>query len=246
MSRYAETALVRGLNYLAETQAAISHNLANVDTASFKRRAPQAVLAGESFDTMLGARLPMIRYAENTDFSVGNTHDTGNRFDIALAENTWLRVQDPKGRTYLTRDGRMQLDNAGYLVTANGLRYLDQTGNPIQLADAEGAPSEMTIAANGQIADPQSGRVWGPIGVFKVPNQNALLPQGSGLFVDTAAQRLELQPSGLQQGYQEGSNVDSLQELVQMILVQHNFAATQRALGSVGRMQDRLIETINR
>ncbi len=246
MTGYAEQALVRGLGYLADTQAAIAHNLANVDTVGFKRRAPQAVESTQSFASVLGERLPMVTYHEGTDFSPGTSRQTGNNFDLALADGTWLRVQDGKGRTFLTRDGQMQLDSDGHLVTHGGLRYLDQSGSPIQLNDGDAAPSQLAIAPNGQVSDPQSGQTWGPLGIFKVPDQQALVPQGAGLYLDPENQPLQLFASGAQQGYQEGSNVDSLQELVQMILVQRSFGATQRALGSIGRMQDRLIENVNR
>ncbi len=246
MSRYAELALVRGLNFLAESQAAIAHNLANVDTAAFKRRAPIAAADSMSFDTVLGQQLPMVDYREGTDFRVGGTRETGSRLDVALAEGTWLRVQDPKGRTYLTRDGQMQFDNEGYLVTHGGLRYLDQTGSPLQLNAGGATPNQLDIAPNGQVSDPTNGQTWGPLGIFKVPDQQALTPQGAGLFVDAKNQQLELAPGGLQQGYRETSNVDTLQELVQMILVQRSFSATQRALTGVGRMQDALIQNVSR
>lgn len=246
MSGYSEMALVRGLRYLAESQAAIAHNLANVDTAGFKRRAPLAVEAPQSFDTMLGQKLPLIRYTESTDFQIGTARETGNKFDVALGEQSWLRVADDKGHTWLTRDGQMQLDVEGNLVTHGGLRYLDQAGNPIRVGDGDTPPADIVISPNGQISDPTSGQTFGPLGVFKVRDQQALIPQGAGLYTDTKNQQLELVAAGVQQGYREGSNVDSLQELVQMILVQRGFSATERALSSIGRMQDQLIANVSR
>src|SRR5262245_7431287 len=246
MTGYAETALIRGLHCLAETQAAIAHNLANVDTAGFKRRAPMAIEDAQSFATMLGEKLPLVRYGERTDFTLGNAHQTGNRFDVALGQDTWFRVQDAQGHVYLTRDGQMQLDSDGRLVTHAGLRYLDQNGNPLQLNSGDTQPGEFAVAPNGQVSDPTTGQTWGPIGIFRVAQPQALQPQGAGLYSDPDNQRLELVAAGAQQGYQEASNVDSLQELVQMILVQRSFSATQRALGGVGRMQDRLIDNVNR
>ena len=75
---------------------------------------------------------------------------------------------------------------------------------------------------------------------------NALVPVGSGNFQDPGKQKLEVVSDGVRQGYQEGSNVDSLQELVQMIVVQRSFTATQKALGSVGRMQESLVQNLSR
>ncbi|MGE3173679.1 MAG: flagellar hook-basal body protein [Planctomycetota bacterium] len=246
MTRYAEIALVRGLGYLAEAQGAITHNLANVDTAGFKRRAPVAVESGRAFDTVLGERMPMVRYGEVADWSQGTARETGNRLDVALGQGTWLRVQDGQGRTYLTRDGSMQIDAQGRLVTRDGMRYLDQGGNTITLDGEGGAPADVAIAPNGQLSDPRTGQTWGPLGVFEVADPRALMPQGGGLYTVPDDVALKLQPEGVQQGFQEGSNVDSLQELVQMIIVQRSFSATQKALTGIGRMQDQLIQNINR
>ena len=67
-----------------------------------------------------------------------------------------------------------------------------------------------------------------------------------GLYVDPNNQRTTPAGDGLQQGFLEGSNVDSLQELVQMIAVERSFAATQKALSGMTRLQDNLITNILR
>lgn len=245
MARYSETALVRGLHFLGEAQAAIANNLANLETASYKRRSPVAGTSA-TFQRVLDQRLPTVRYGEVADFQPGTVRQTDNPMEVALTEGAFLRVQDGKGRTYLTRDGQMSIDAQGRLVTHEGLRYLDVNGNPIQLGLGEESPTSLTIAPNGQISDAQRGTAYGQLGMFRVPDVHKLVPVGSGNYEDLGKQKLEPAQSGLQQGYQEGSNVDSLQELVQMIVVQRSFSATQKALGSVGRMQDNLVANLNR
>lgn len=246
MVNYAEVSLVRGLAWLAEAQAAISHNLANVDTANFKRRAPQAIAAQNDFAAVLGSRLPTVRYQEHTNWQPGNSRETGHRLDVALDGQSWFRVQDAGGRVFYTRDGSLQIDKDGRLVTANGMSYLDQAGQPIQLGAGEDTPNELAIAPNGSLTDPLTGQTWGPLGVWKLADTNSLTPAGTGLFTDPSGQQAQLVADGVQQGYQEGSNVDSLQELVQMIVVQRSFAGTQRALSGVGRMQESLINNMLR
>jgi flagellar basal body rod protein FlgG len=246
MSGYAETALVKGMHFLAESQAAISNNLANLETASYKRRTPVALESASSFERVLGERMPTVRYGEVSDWKQGSLRETGSQLELALSEGSWLRVQDGKGRVFLTRDGQMQLDSQGGLVNNEGFRYLDQNGSPILLGTGEQSPTELSISNSGQISDPTTGQVWGPLGVFKVRDPNALVPVGSGNFQDPGKQKLEVVSDGVRQGYQEGSNVDSLQELVQMIVVQRSFTATQKALGSVGRMQESLVQNLSR
>lgn len=246
MTDYAQLSLVRSMSFLAESQSAIANNLANVDTASYKRRAPVATDSQRLFDRVLGAYMPTVQYTERTDFTQGTMRETGNPMEFALAQDTWMRVQDQSGKTYLTRNGRMQIDQQGRLTTDDGLRYLDQGGNPIVVGSGESAPSQISISPNGQVSDPTSGQAWGPIGVFRVNDPQAIRPAGAGKFEDMSRQQLQLVADGVQQGFQEGSNVDSLQELVQMIVVQRSFSATQKALSSVGRMQDQLVANISR
>jgi flagellar basal-body rod protein FlgF len=246
MTGYSEISLVRGMRYLADVQAAISHNLANVDTKNFKRRAPHAVESGQRFETELQQAMPTLLYREDVDWRPGTARETGNRFNVAIDGPGFFRVQGNDGRTYYTRDGEMRLDEQSRLCTREGRRYLDANQAPITMIDSDGnTPGDVAISPAGMISDPLGGQSWGPIGLFKVSDQQALQALGNGLYADGKKQNPEPAPSSsLQQGSLEGSNIDSLQELVQMILVQRTFGATQKALTSVGGMQDNVIENM--
>ena len=67
MAGYGENALVRGLTFLAEKQASIANNLANVDTSSFKRRTAIAQSTGDRFETMLTDKMSAVDYVEQSD-----------------------------------------------------------------------------------------------------------------------------------------------------------------------------------
>ncbi len=251
MSDYAEQTLTRTLSFLADRQAAISNNLANVDTTSFKRRVAVAEQEPSRFHALLAEQMPTIRYSEQADLGRGVLRQTENPLDIALDNSadgnpSLLRVQDPAGGQYYTRNGQLQLGKDGRLLTRSGLTVLDVTGNPITLPSGAEAPRELTISPNGQIQDPTTGQTWGPIGVFQLDKPAALQPVGNGLYADRLGQKPRPVGSGVQQGFLEGSNVDSLQELVQMITVERSFAATQKALTGVGRLQENLIANILR
>ena len=84
MTGYAENSLVRGLSFLAEKQAAIANNLANVNTTSFKRRMAVAADSGDQFHTLLDQRLSAVDFQQRSDLEVGAIRETGNRLDIAL------------------------------------------------------------------------------------------------------------------------------------------------------------------
>ena len=240
MTGYGETALVRSLSFLAEKQAATAHNLANVDTTSFKRRSAIAVENKQDFQTLLERQLPTLSYVEQTDLQRGILRETGNRFDLAIDGPEWMRVQDQNGQRYYTRNGQLQLGQDGRLVTRDGHSVLDQNGAPILIQTAEPV-TELSISPNGTIQNPSTGQTWGPIAVVALPKPEALVPAGRGLYVDPTNQRGVQAGDGVQQGFLEGSNVDSLQELVQMITIERSFAATQKALVGMNRLQENLI-----
>jgi flagellar basal-body rod protein FlgF len=243
---YAEKTLVRGLSYLAERQAAIANNLANVDTTSFKRRATVAKDTGARFQSMLDQRLSAVDYTERSDMQRGILRETGNRFDVAIDGPSWFRVQGQDGQRYYTRNGQFQVGSDGRLVTRDGYSVLDQGNNPIVLGNGNELPSDLNFSPNGQIANPSTGQTWGPLALVDLPDQHSLVPVGKSLFVDPKEQRGTQANDGVQQGFLEGSNVDSLQELVAMIAVERSFAATRKALSGLHRIQDNLITNILR
>jgi flagellar basal-body rod protein FlgF len=246
MTGYAESALVRGISFLADKQAAIANNLANVDTASFKRRFAVASESRQDFQSMLDQQLSTITYTEKSDLGRGIIRETGNSLDLALDGPLWMRVQNNAGATFYTRNGQLQISGDGKLVTRDGLAVLDQNGVPIQIGTGGDAPSEITVSPNGTIQDPVTGQNWGPIAVVSLPDADALTPIGKSLYIDPKQQHPTQVSDGVQQGFLEGSNVDSLQELVAMIAVERSFTATQKALSGIGRLHDNLIDNILR
>ncbi|MCA8952358.1 MAG: flagellar hook basal-body protein [Planctomycetes bacterium] len=246
MTSYSEAILIRGLSFLSDKQAAIANNLANVDTASFKRRISVAKEASHDFQSMLDAHMPAVAYSEQSDFGRGILRETGNRFDIAVDGSFWLRVRNASGQDYYTRNGQLQINQNGEVVTRDGLKLLDNAGNPIQVGAGDSAPSDFVVSPNGTIQDPTTGESWGPIAMVDLPEPESLQPVGRGLYADPKQQEGKQAGDGVRQGFLEGSNVDSLQELVAMITVERSFSATQKALNAASRLQENIITNVLR
>ena len=246
MTSYPELALVQGMSFLAKAQATIAHNLANIDTGGFKRQVPVAQTAQREFQNLLGERMQTIEFQQHTDWTAGNPLQTGSNLDVTLGEGTAFRVQDKHGRTYYTRDGQLNVEQNGALINSAGMHYLDPNGNPIVVSREEMNPDDMSIMPNGQISNPATGLTIGSLGIYRMPTGDSVTSVGRGLYQDQLDRSPALVRDGLQQGYREASNVDSLQEMVQMIFVQRSFNATQKALGSLGRMQSQLLQNANR
>jgi flagellar basal body rod protein FlgG len=141
----------------------------------------------------------------------------------------------------------MRIDDKGRLVTRDGLRYLDANNQEISLQGENGTPSDVSISPRGTVSDPLDGRIFGTLGVWKLGDLNALQSVGAGRYLDGKQQKAQPAPGApVQQGAIEGSNVDSLQEMVRMITVQRSFTAAQKALSSASRMQDSLANEILR
>jgi len=128
------------------SQAAIAHNLSNIEMPGFKADL-------EQFRSMpvFGDGLPSRAYAMSErpgiDYSPGTINHTGNPLDFAVNGNGWIAVQADDGTEAYTRRGDMRLNTSGFLENGNGHLILGN-GGPIAVPPAE----EMVIAADGTIS----------------------------------------------------------------------------------------------
>ncbi len=250
MADYGELTLSRGLAFLAEQQATIAHNLANADSAGFKRRVAFAEPAAPRFAEMLERQLESVHFDEAIDWSAGNPQPTGSQWHVSVGDGAYFRVRGADGRSYYTRNGDLVTDASGRLVTKGGHAYLDPSGNEILLRQVEGkAVSNFSVFSNGDIVtETREGpfRI-GALGLFAIRDQQALEPAGNGLYADTAAQPVTtVSVDSVRQGFLERSNVDAIAELVDMIVVQRAFTASQRALSSLHRIKASFLNTFDR
>ncbi len=249
MGDHGDIALVRSLSYLSEAQATIAHNLANVESPSFKRRTPRAVESEDSFGTLLDAKLKSVMFTETVDWSQGTLQPTGNSFDIALSKGDFFRVKGTNGEGYYTRNGQLAIDAAGRLVNSAGMPYLDEAGQELTLRSADGgAVGQLLVGPNGTIADAKDPTtILGRLGMFRVADADALQSVGRGVYRDTAGQAVTASPAAtVTQHTLERSNVETTAELVQMLGIQRTFQATQKVLGSLHRMKDQYVAAMNR
>jgi len=200
-------------------QDVIANNLANVETAGFKRdipafserlieaRARLDALRHRTLDAMTGGVWASPTY---TDLQPGPVEVTGNPLDVAIVGDGFFAVQTDAGVRY-TRLGQFTLAADGTLVTASGgYSVLDEQGRPVVLPrDA----STVRIAADGSvIAD---GRVVAKIGVVGFDGTQSLRKVGSALFASDAQPRQVA--ATLRCGAVEKSNVEPMLEMAAMI-----------------------------
>jgi flagellar basal-body rod protein FlgG len=236
----------------------ISHNLANVSTNGFKRG--QAVFedliyqnlrqvgANSSEQTQLPTGLQLglgVRtVATSRSFSQGNLQQTSNNLDMAINGAGFFQVQQPDGTLGYTRDGSFQVNAQGQMVTSGG--YLLAGGITIP-ADAR----SLTISNSGQVSVLQGANttptVVGQIELATFVNPVGLEPRGQNLYTETAASGAPTTGApgstglgSVLQGYVESSNVNVVQELVNMIQTQRAYEMNSKAIQTSDQMLAKL------
>jgi len=236
----------------------ISNNLANVSTNGFK--ASRAVFedliyqtirepgAPSSTQTQLPSGLQVGTgvqpVATERILTQGNLTQTGNPRDLAISGNGYFQVLMPDGTTGYTRDGALQTDSQGQLVTSNG--YVIQP--PITIpANA----TSITVAADGTVAVGQPGTTTtvqvGNIQLAMFQNPAGLKALGGNVYQETGSSGAAATTApgqngsgSVQSGFIETSNVNVVEELVNMIQSQRTYEINSKAISTADQMLARL------
>src|SRR6266852_1667659 len=217
-----ENTLLIGLSrqmILERQMDVVANNVANVNTSGYKadRSMFQEFLtSGAHEDNFLG-RDRRISYVQDRatfhDFSQGPTEETKNPLDVAIDGGGFLVVQTPAGERY-TRDGGLQINNQGQLVTASGNPVLGNSG-PIVFQPTD---KQVSIAADGNVTVLEGinriDSVRGKLRLVSFAQAQRLVKEGSNLY--SAGEGATAQPdtaSKLRQGFIEKSNVNSVVEM---------------------------------
>ena len=243
-----------GLDAQATRMTVISNNLANVSTTGFKRG--RAAFEDLLYQTVrqaggqtsqqteaptgltLGTGVRVVATARQ--FSQGNVQQTNNSLDLAVNGRGFFQVSLPDGTTAYTRDGGFQVDSQGQLVTASGFTVEPAITIP------ENAQS-VTIGADGTVSVQLSGEAApqqvGSLTLADFVNPAGLQSQGENLYVETAASGApQTGTPGLNglgrvvQGALESSNVNVVEELVNMIETQRAYEMNSKAISTTDQM----------
>jgi flagellar basal-body rod protein FlgG len=233
----------------------IAHNLANSNTTGFKMRRTQfqdllyqsfiqpGAAAGSQTIVPSGLQIGLgTRPAANEIiFSQGNFQQTDNPLDLVIQGKGFFQVRRPTGETAYTRAGNFQLDRDGNVVTGNGDPIEPQITIPAQAQN-------ITIATDGTVTYTQPGQtasqVAGQIQLANFANPAGLNSIGQNLFMPTDASGDPTigNPGGqeglgtLMQGYVEGSNVNIVEEFINMIISQRGYEANSKVVKAADEM----------
>lgn len=240
----------------------ISNNLANVSTVGFKRdraafedllyqvqRQPGALTTQ---DTQLPSGLQLgtgVRVvATQKQFTEGSLQVTDQALDVAINGRGFIQILQPDGTLAYTRNGQLQINGEGQLVNNNGL--------PVEPAILvpENA-SKITISTDGVVSAHFVGEVepqqLGDVVLADFVNPAGLESIGGNLFVETVASGNALQAAPgedgmgtLQQGMLENSNVDIVEEMVNMITTQRAYEMNSKVVSTADQMLQYISQTL--
>jgi flagellar basal-body rod protein FlgF len=232
VSLSAQVARVERLNTIAE-------NVANSQTVGFRAgqvKFEEVVQDVSGTDTSFSSE-----GVEYLDVTAGGLEQTGNPLDFAIRGNAWFAMQTPAG-TVVTRDGRFSMTDNGDLVTLSGYPVLDPGGAPITLNPAGGVPE---LGADGFIR--QGGRQIAALGLFSFePGPDFQRFGNSGIVVGGEPDPIvDDGDVGIVQGHVEQSNVNTLREITQLIMVQRTFEQSASLMETSEDSLEQLIRAFN-
>ena len=222
---------------------AISNNLANSNTAGFKKEIAVARsfsdyleldIPGREGVAGLAVSRPYVTTA--TDYSNGALKFTGNPLDLAIEGAGYFVLSTDLGATY-TRQGGFRVDENGRLVGANGMPVMGVSGE-IRLTTPEPRVDAQGVVWEG-------GAEVGQIRVVRIDNPQTLVKRGAGVFEATELTEVgEPDSARVRQGFAETANVVLMGEMVKMMETMRHFETSQRVIHSYDTMLDRGINLI--
>jgi flagellar basal-body rod protein FlgG len=248
-----------GMNAQQAQMDVISNNLANVSTNGFK--GSRAVFEDLLYQTI---RQPGANSTQQTElpsgiqlgtgvqqvaterlYTQGNLQQTGNSKDVAINGQGFFQVLMPDGTNAYTRDGSFQTNAQGQLVTSSGYQVLPAITIP------QNATS-LTIGSDGAVSITTAGtstsQQIGSLQVVTFINPTGLDAKGENLFAETSSSGApnvttpgQNGAGSLNQGYVEASNVNVVQELVNMIQTQRAYEINSKAVTT----SDQMLQTLS-
>jgi len=230
----------------------IANNLANVNTPGFKRskiefqdllyQKPRAAGADAGGGNMVPTGIEVgngTRVASTSkEFTQGQLVSTGGNLDLALQGDGFFEVQQPDGTTTYTRDGLFKLNASGQVVTSDGLPVLSG------FQTIPTGTTSIAVSQTGEVSiQSASGTSTFSLTLARFANPSGLRSLGGNLYQETTASGTpETGKPGengfgtIMQGYQESSNVNLVEEMVNLITAQRAYEINSKSIQASDEM----------
>ncbi|MDX8323419.1 flagellar basal-body rod protein FlgG [Agrobacterium tumefaciens] len=233
----------------------IANNIANINTTGYKRaraeftdllyqtermqgvpnRANQAIVP-EGANIGLGVQTSAVRNIHTQ----GNLIETGNKLDVAIIGQGWFQIEAADGSTLYSRAGAFNKNADGNLVTVDGYNVIPNINIPTDAQDITITRTGQVTARIGNAADFTE---LGQLTIANFANEAGLKPLGDNLFSQTPASGAAVigvpdDPSYgyIKQSYLEGSNVDAVKEITDLITAQRAYEMNSKVITTADEM----------
>ncbi|MDF2539027.1 MAG: hypothetical protein K0S76_2048 [Herbinix sp.] len=241
----------------------ISNNLANINTTGYKKESAEfksllyQTIQEQSYDNAgqpkpygIQVGLGVRNSAITSQYTQGVLQETGNDFDLAIDGKGFFMVQMQNGEMAYTRNGSFRLNNGVdgiTLATSDGYPVLDTAGMPIVI-DNSYNPTDIKISEQGELnyidEAGTSTSIGIQIGIAQFNNASGLQKMANSLLKESEASGIasleimdtELKRSKLKQGYLEGSNVQAVDEIVNLIVAQRAYEMNSKVITASDEM----------
>lgn len=221
----------------------IANNIANMNTDAYKAN---GIMFEEYIDReardyqfrFTDQRLSFVQdFAVYNDFTQGAIRQTGNPFDVALAEaDAWFVIERPDGSEAYTRAGGFHLDDSGQLVTAEGYSVLSEGGRIV----FDSSDSDVLIASDGTVTTNNGQR--GKLRIVQFENMDELKRIGHDIY---EGDNPIAHPSPrVSQGAIESSNVSAVQQVSDLVLVTRAYENVAKYIKDIDELRGRAIERL--
>ena len=236
----------------------VSHNIANVNTVGFKQSRANfedliyqnikdpGVVSADGNRVPSGIQIGLgVKVADVSKiFSQGSLKHTERDLDIAIEGRGFFKIELPGGGEAYTRAGNFQIDNEGYIVTSEGYKLLPniQVNSPETLVSISISPNGKVNAVRNEGGN-QTVEELGDIKLYRFVNPAGLKAIGQNLFIATEAssEPIEGDPNTdgfgkLSQGFLESSNVNIVEEMVNLIIAQRAYEMNSKGVTTSDEM----------
>ncbi len=202
----------------------------------------------------------VIQDGTHTDFAQGRAKVTGSPLDVAIEGKGFLEVLAPQGARF-TRQGSLRLGQDGALVTMEGFPVLSKGGGggengaaPVSREELAGRAIRIDPSKSIQVSITSDGKIFqgreqvGEMSVVEFVDTKLLTKEGSSLYRNESPANIsaDAKNTSVRQGMLETSNVNSVQEMTEMLKATRMFEANQKVVKTYGEMESRVVNDIGK
>lgn len=241
----------------------VANNIANVNTTGFKKsraefqdllstavKTPGAMITQGTFQPVgIEIGLGVKTSATTKVFTEGVLQNTGNRYDVAIEGEGFFQIVRPDGTLAYTRDGSFKPDSVGQLCTTDGYLLQPQITIPQNTTEVNITPDGNVSV---KVGNDNTQTIVGQIQLVKFQNPSGLLSIGHNLYVETPASGTPIPGTpdqdgfgSIQQSFLEGSNVQIVDEMINLIKAERAFESNSKIITSASNILQQTNQIIN-